>query len=385
MNKFIKLSFCMVAFPFSAFCQNVGIGTATPTKALLEVHGVEDAGRTSGLFGGSSGISLQRNIPAIGFNQYRDDSLNTNNGRYAGTGYAATMSYVYNDASMSTGFDINIYPFGNADALIPSGIRPLRLTNNARTSIMTDGNAMLEVGRSNGFEGTAMFQGTNYNSHFNYSATENTYIRPGKSGDVIINDIVGGKVIFGETATRVGLNTSTPVYPLEIRQVAGTGIRMANASYISQNWEWRVSGSPTNFYAYYAGAIRTYFSPTNGSLNPISDERLKQNIKPMPKVLDRLLQLKPVTYEMIHDNPNHQRSMGFIAQEVQPLFPQLTFAGNNNTDTMALQYSVFGVVAIKAIQEEEQLILEIDKKTQEAERRMAEIEKRIAALKAKKK
>ncbi|MES2776415.1 MAG: tail fiber domain-containing protein [Bacteroidota bacterium] len=382
MNTSTFLIPVFFALPLVAFSQNVGIGTVTPTRAKLEVHGVSEAGRTSGILGGDRGISLQKNIPAIGFNQYNDDSL-AGNGKYLGNGYAAVFSYRHNDPGLSTGIELHFYPPGITDGAIPAGTRVFKLTNNGRANIMTDGNAVLDVGRSTGTDGTAMFQGTSYNSHFNYSTAENTYIRPGKSNNVYINDIIGGKVIFGDAAARVGINTSTPVYALEIRQVAGTGIRMANASYTAEHWEWRVSGSPTNFYAYHMGAVKTHFSPADGSLHPVSDRRLKTNIRSLSPVLDKILQLKPVSYEMIHDNPSHIRSMGFIAQEVLPLFPQLTYGGGSDPqDMMSLQYSGFSTVSIKGIQEEEAHIARLEQKTTDAEKRLLEIERKIAALKS---
>lgn len=61
---------------------NVGIGVL-PTRAKLEVA---TSNTTQALFGSSgSGISLQKDYPTIGFNQYRDDN---NVQRYIGNGFA---------------------------------------------------------------------------------------------------------------------------------------------------------------------------------------------------------------------------------------------------------------------------------------------------------
>ena len=59
----------ILAPPQTSLSQNVGIGISNPTKGRLEVYGA--IGTTSAIFGGDgAGISLQRNYPAIGFNQY---------------------------------------------------------------------------------------------------------------------------------------------------------------------------------------------------------------------------------------------------------------------------------------------------------------------------
>ncbi|MEP6647883.1 MAG: hypothetical protein ABJC12_12410, partial [Saprospiraceae bacterium] len=61
-------------------------------------------------------------------------------------------------------------------------------------------NASLSVARGNGTDGTAAFFGTTNASHFNYGATENTYIRGGKNtSKVYINDF-GGQVAIGTLA-----------------------------------------------------------------------------------------------------------------------------------------------------------------------------------------
>lgn len=67
---------------YNANTGNVGIGIL-PTKAKLEVS---TPNTTQAVFGsGGYGISLQKDYPTIGFNQYRDDA---NVQRYLGTGYA---------------------------------------------------------------------------------------------------------------------------------------------------------------------------------------------------------------------------------------------------------------------------------------------------------
>ncbi len=70
--------------------------------------------------------------------------------------------------------------------------------------------ATLTVGRGIGTEGTAKFIGTNFNSHINYSTTEDTYIRGGKpasytsinsetNGNVTIAD-PNGQITFASTS-----------------------------------------------------------------------------------------------------------------------------------------------------------------------------------------
>jgi hypothetical protein len=64
---------------------NVGIGASSPSEAKLVVNSPSST-YTNAVFGSNgTGISLQKNYPTIGFNQYRDLA---NVQRYIGTGYA---------------------------------------------------------------------------------------------------------------------------------------------------------------------------------------------------------------------------------------------------------------------------------------------------------
>jgi Collagen triple helix repeat (20 copies) len=77
--------------------------------------------------------------------------------------------------------------------------------NNVSTSTLT-------VGRGLGTEGTAKFIGTNYNSHINYSTTEDTYIRGGKPGSYVsLNTNTQGDVDLGEANGEIKLAGTTNV------------------------------------------------------------------------------------------------------------------------------------------------------------------------------
>lgn len=82
----------------NASAQNIGIGVANPTKGKLEIAGAL-GNQTTVLTIGSdgTGISLQRNWPTIGFNQYRDAN---NLQRFIGTGYAGSIFLSQADGSI---------------------------------------------------------------------------------------------------------------------------------------------------------------------------------------------------------------------------------------------------------------------------------------------
>jgi hypothetical protein len=60
------------------------------------------------------------------------------------------------------------------------------------------------------------------------------------------------------------------------------------------------------------------------SYNPISDARVKTNLQPLTDALDKLQQIRGVSFEWTNVNPSPApREIGVIAQEVEPVFPEL--------------------------------------------------------------
>ena len=107
-----------------------------------------------------------------------------------------------------------------------------------------------------------------------------------------------------------------------------------------------------------------------------SDRRLKQNIRDYPSSLDKLLDLRPVTYNW-KTHPDADQLTGFIAQNVRDLFPRLTLdiAWKDKGTRLGVNYSLLVVPAIKAIQEQQEII-------DQQEKNIQSLIKRIEALEA---
>lgn len=366
--------------------QNIGIGTNNPTRAKFEVHGVAGAGATSAIFGGEGyGISFQRNWPTIGFNQY-----NNGTGKYLSTGYAGVQ---YLDPS-GGGIYFDLYGNGGANSNVFGSIRALSLFSNGNVGIRDIGNyATLSVARGTAYDGTALFGGTQYNSHFNYSPAENTYIRGGKVGSrVYINDISGGKVLVGQHAgrTKFGINAFDPVYTLEVVQSENTGMILINPDWGWKAWELRsdkYNSDPnaphTSLSLYYNGRpnpIMGWFSPVNGGYTSNSDRRMKKEIELLEPVLDRVMKLRPTRYKM-KDIANAEPSIGLLAQETQLLFPEMVSVHQNSGNNgglpfqLGINYGVFSVIAIKAVQEQQTIINSQNKEIADLKARLDRLEK----------
>lgn len=126
-----------------------------------------------------------------------------------------------------------------------------------------------------------------------------------------------------------------------------------------------------------AGGAKGQFNRSTGVYSALSDERAKTNIKPMANVLEKISRLKPASYQ--YKNVKDQQEYdGFIAQEVMNVFPNLVThnaESKRNVDQYLLNYSGFGVIAIKGIQE-------LMKRNEEKDAKIDALQKQINELKA---
>ncbi|MFZ2983807.1 MAG: immunoglobulin-like domain-containing protein, partial [Minisyncoccia bacterium] len=92
-----------------------------------------------------------------------------------------------------------------------------------------------------------------------------------------------------------------------------------------------------------------YVNPNNSFTGCTSDERLKTNITPLSPELENVLALNPVTFTWKSDGANATVHTGFIAQEVQQLFPDLVMQGADGY--YALNYAGLTPYLTRAIQQ----------------------------------
>jgi len=99
-----------------------------------------------------------------------------------------------------------------------------------------------------------------------------------------------------------------------------------------------------------------------GSLTQNSDRRLKTNITKLQYGLNTILQLNPVSYNWKKQPEQTLKSLGLIAQEVQPLIKEIVKAGIDKDQTLSISYIELIPVLIKAIQEQQDIIKNQDTK-----------------------
>jgi hypothetical protein len=138
----------------------------------------------------------------------------------------------------------------------------------------------------------------------------------------------------------IGIGTSTPAYALDVL-ASGTG---TIARFNSSNS---------------TGCTLA----TGGTITCTSDERLKKNIVSIESSLDALMSLHPVKYNWRYQNDDEAKSLGFIAQQVESVFPQLVITDGNGYKEL----NTIGLVPIltRAVQEQQEEIFSISLRTTE--------------------
>jgi hypothetical protein len=178
----------------------------------------------------------------------------------------------------------------------------------------------------------------------------------------------GSPALNANADRRVAINgVATTEGRLQIRQVGEeNSITMFHSSN-QIRWGLRVRNIDGNTYSgnlqiLANGSVVGVFDYTNGGYAAISDRRLKKNIAPLEDVLPKVMLLKPSTYQYVKNNPNGRVNTGFIAQEVEALFPSFvpTTTDQEGKDLKTMDYAGMSVVAIKAIQEQQVIIMELE-------------------------
>ncbi|MDC0231026.1 tail fiber domain-containing protein, partial [Aureispira] len=166
-----------------------------------------------------------------------------------------------------------------------------------------------------------------------------------------------------------GIGTSTPTAKLQVnttlagqsllvshRSGVGNGLHLNN-NLDGDTWEiYTWSSNDLNFR--FNGANTATIDDVTGTYNAISDKRLKQNIKPLDSVLYKVDKLDILQYSFIHDE-EHSNQIGVLAQDAHKLFPEFVTPGETNEEgqnTWMVNYAGFSMVAIKAIQEQQEII-----------------------------
>lgn len=185
----------------------------------------------------------------------------------------------------------------------------------------------------------------------------------------------GGNVVLGhDTYSKVGVKTvGEPSSDLHVFQTFSAGNSQSGIRLESPNFDhWRMAiNNSDHLEMYYNGTLRATLSSVNGGWSAPSDSRLKKDIQTAGSLLGKVKQLRPVTYHMKEQNENEPLIYGFIAQEMQEIFPEVVMETSDGK--LALHYEQIAVLAVKALQE-------LSDENEELKGRVSEMEKRLAKI-----
>ncbi len=194
----------------------------------------------------------------------------------------------------------------------------------------TDDHTLLLDGNEIDTRGTPLY--------INYNTDEETYINP--------------------TGGRVGIGTTNPQAMLHVYTSSGNVLTIQNG-----NAKWHFNPSlnadgDLNFYYNNMNSAMATVDGVSGQWTNISDREAKDHISPLPPVLDKIKQLGVYHYTMRKDT-THQTMTGIMAQEAEPLFPEIV---SQNEGQYGVSYSQLAAIGIKAIQEQQILIEQLKEK-----------------------
>lgn len=124
----------------------------------------------------------------------------------------------------------------------------------------------------------------------------------------------------------------------------------------AQRWQLYDNGEPNRMYLLQGAANNgVQLVPGAGAWSSWSDERVKKNIVSMDTELDNVLKLKPVFYNYKGDDDTQPKRVGFIAQEIRQIYPELVDEGEMSVgdvdNVLSLETTSLIPYLVKAIQD----------------------------------
>ena len=172
------------------------------------------------------------------------------------------------------------------------------------------------------------------------------------------DDNVGTTGLMALTAAGdLGLGTIAPGSQIHIVHGGGTtveGFRLERQG--GTHWRFYTSTVSNELWLYHTTNQRGVFNATSGAYTTVSDKRLKTNVNNIESVLSSVLNLEVKRYNF-KDDESKRIYIGLIAQDVEKVYPELVnHSVGEGVDIYTMDYSGFGVLAIKAIQEQQNQI-----------------------------
>ncbi len=318
---------------------NVNSGTPTASiagnLALAAPSGADPATKLNVYNGGSFGIKT-----SVGGDVGLTERLTVLNNGNVGIGSTApaTSLDVTGDIGLRSGKLLRLYTSGDSNYNVIYSTAANLYINSGNGEVITQAISNIDF---------QTWTGGTYNSKMIVTNGGNVGI--GTTAPSAKLSVGGASSVISNTS---GNLTITPAANLIISS-GSVGIGTTNPSevlHVVGNARFTAVGSATQ-----ANDLRL---TSDGTLTTnTSDVTMKVNVTNLEtNTLDKIMQLNPVSFNWV-DNTEGSKDIGFIAQEINEIFPEITFI--NPTDgKMGVNYSRLPAILTKAIQEQQGEIIQ---------------------------
>ena len=162
------------------------------------------------------------------------------------------------------------------------------------------------------------------------------------AGDIVL-DAGGDEVIFKDGSTNVG-HVSMDSDNLTVKSL------VSDKDFVVKGNDGGTEITALTLDMSGAGA-----ATFNNNVTAFSDERLKSDITTLKSSLEKVLQMRGVSYTR-NDNVEGGEQIGVIAQEVEKFYPQVVLTANDEQGTKSVDYGRLTAVLIEAVKELSELV-----------------------------
>lgn len=190
-----------------------------------------------------------------------------------------------------------------------------------------------------------------------------TQFRVDYDGDVGIGNDIGAipSSVYLEHKRSVPDGSSAEV----LINAATSGVKIQNNGTNNKYISFYVSDATgdLNIYSNVSNTPIARISDHNGGYSSLSDVRHKRNIKALYRVSSKIEKLKPATYNFNSQTDTEKRQIGMMAQDLIKYFPEVVTHDLEN-DLYHVEYGALSTIAIKAIQEQQEIITALKEELQ---------------------
>ncbi len=369
----------------AGFNTNNSFGTYLGYQAGINTNGVSNTyvGWGAGTDASVATIQTGGNNVCVGVRAGQAITTGSNN-TFVGTLANPSVAALSNAAA----FGANAF-VSQSNSLILGGINGLNAaTADTKVGIgVTDPTEKLEIGK-----GRLRFRGNLAGGNAHGITWTNNAGTIDRAFIGMENDDLIGVYNFGfgawnlrihNSSGEVGINKQPLLTNNDSRlQVKQTGVQNGigiEASGSTNHWDWYVTGGAnSDLSLYYNGVLKGTYGNAGGVYTP-SDKRLKKDIVLLPMSITQINKLEAYKYRYLDNNATDAYSYGFMAQDVEKLFPDAVKETEikNGEKRLGINYQYFTVLAIKGIQEQQIIIEDQNKKIENLQNQINEIKKMI--------